>query len=148
MEQYLSSFRNGLEKVYYLNKEGREMVDAETVRKRTNQIDHFLMRNQLFIELGRPSTWETEIKLKVHKGLYVICDAKFERNGRDYIVEVDCQQSMKRNARKIEKYKEIRRLTRGGFKLIWVTGIDSRKQKLARLCQGLPFAVYTFNEIK
>lgn len=147
MGDYVSYFRNGLEKVYYLNATGRDYIGEGRVRKRTSQVDHFLLRNQLFIELGQPPSWEKEVRIKAGD-LSLVCDARYHDNGRWCFVEVDCQQSMKRNRGKVDKYRKIREATRENFKIVWITEMESRRQKLARLCAGMPFRVYTAQDVR
>jgi hypothetical protein len=148
MDEYLHHFRHGLEKVYYLSKAGRERVGAEVVRKKTPNIQHFLLRNQLWIHLGYPHTWENEIKITV-KDISVVCDAKFNMKDKNLgIVEVDISQPMIKNKAKIDKYRKIKEMTGNEFHLIWVTELESRKTKLLELMKGLPGHVFTLKEIK
>ena len=110
MSEYLCSFRNGLENVYYLSKEGRERVKCDVIRKKTPQIQHFLLRNQLWIHLNCPSGWENEIKIEAGN-TSIVCDAKYTANNIPVFVEVDISQPMSVNKKKIEKYKKIQELT-------------------------------------
>jgi hypothetical protein len=145
MDEYLYSYRNGLEKVYYLNQRGRDQVNCKVIRKKTQNVSHTILRNQLFIHLGYPSTWKNEIKVKVG-GVSLICDAKFEHKKTPCFVEVDCAQSMKRNRAKIEKYRKFRELA-GSFQLIWITDLESRRSRLEELCSGLNHRIYTSKEV-
>lgn len=147
MSEYLGSFRNDLEKVYYLNKKGREYVGCNVARAKTQNVGHFLTRNQLYMHLKQPRTWQNEIKIKAGD-LYVTCDAKFEDNGVPVFVEVDCQQQMIINKQKAEKYRKIKEMTGFNFQLVWVTEIESRQDKLRELSIGIPGRVYTLEEIK
>ncbi|MFJ7681142.1 replication-relaxation family protein [Peribacillus butanolivorans] len=147
MSEYLSSFRKDVEKVYYLNKKGREYVGCKNSRAKTQNIGHFLTRNQLFVHLKQPRTWQNELKIKAGD-FSVICDAKFEDNGIPVFVEVDCQQMMMINKQKADKYRKLKEMTGQKFYLIWVTEIESRKDKLRKLSFGLPGRVYTLSEIK
>jgi hypothetical protein len=146
MEDYVDRFRNELEYVYYLNKEGREMVGCNTVRKKTANIEHFILRNQLWIHLGKPFTWENEVKITAEK-TSVVCDAKFTKNGIPVFVEVDVSQSMTVNREKIKKYKKIKELTGENFHLVWITKLESRRKRLTELCEGLTGKIYTYNDI-
>lgn len=148
MDEYLNSFRNDIEKVYYLSKKGREYIGASELKARakTQNVGHFLTRNQLFVHLKQPRTWRNEIKIKVGD-FYVVCDAKFEENGIPVFVEVDCQQQMIINKSKVDKYRKLREMTKKDFKLIWVTEIESRREKLRELSIGLPNEIYTLGEI-
>jgi hypothetical protein len=147
MAEYLNVFKHGFENVYCLNKKGRERVEATVTRKKTPNIQHFLLRNQLWIAFGYPTTWENEIKITV-KDINIVCDAKFLLNKRDIVVEVDISQPMSKNRAKMEKYKQIKELTGNDFSLIWVTELESRKPKLQKLMEGFPGSVYTLKEIK
>ncbi|MBT2603710.1 replication-relaxation family protein [Bacillus sp. ISL-53] len=146
MSEYLGSFRNDIEKVYYLNKKGREYVGCNIARAKTQNVGHFLARNQLFVHLKQPRTWQNELKIKAGN-LSLVCDAKFEENGVPVFVEVDCQQHMIVNKSKVDKYRKIKEMTGFHFKLVWVTEIESRKDKLRELSFGLPGHVYTLGEI-
>jgi len=87
--------------------------------------------------------------MKIKAGDFsVICDAKFEDNGIPVFVEVDCQQQMIINKQKADKYRKLKEMTGQKFYLIWVTEIESRKDKLRELSFGLPGRVYTLGEIK
>lgn len=148
MKQFLSSFREG-ETVYYLNKEGRERIGSQTVRKKTLQAKHYLMRNELYIAFGQPETWKNEPKIGTKKTGFIIADAMFTVDGRYYFVEVDCTQKMSVNRRKIEKYKKFKEtglLT--NFELIWLTTTEYRRGQLKKLCHGLDNDVYTITDFK
>jgi hypothetical protein len=149
MSQYLGSFRHGLENVYYLNKAGREHVGCNIIRKKTPNIQHFLMRNQLWIAMGMPHSWQNEIKVIV-KDINIVCDARFLLEKTDILVEVDITQSMAKNRAKIEKYKRIKELTGNEFHLIWVTETEGRRASLKKLMKdaNIPGRVYTFKDIK
>jgi hypothetical protein len=149
MSDYISTFRFGPENVYYLNKQGRDRVQCEKVRKKTANVKHYLIRNQFYIYKKYPATWENEIKLTVNN-LSLICDAEYREfyNGKRCFVEVDISQPMAANKAKIDKYKRIQELTGSPFNLIWVTELESRRYKLTQLCEGLAGRVYTFNDIK
>ncbi|MBT2736179.1 replication-relaxation family protein [Bacillus sp. ISL-7] len=150
---YLSSYREDYSTIYYLNKDGREYVTSEKVRKKTNFVNHVIMRNQFYIYAGFPSEWKNEMELNDGE-IKVICDAWFKSNSKFHILEVDYQQTMKENRNKIEKYKGLYK-NQGMEKklgyvppLIWVTTTELRKKKLVELCKGLPYGVYTINDIK
>lgn len=147
LSEYVSFFRHGLEKVYYLNKAGRERVQCDKVRKKTPNIQHFLLRNQFYIYMKRPATWENEIKIKVGD-VSIVCDASFTYQGKKCFVEVDISQPMMKNKAKVDKYKKMKELTDDPFSLIWITEIESRRYKLAKLCEGLIGTVFTLNDIK
>jgi Holliday junction resolvase len=139
MSEYLSSFRHK-ENVYYLNKQGREVVRSSKICKKTPQVDHYLMRNSLFIHLGCPVNWRNEIKIKVGD-IHIVSDAMFEDKTFINIVEVDFTQKMLENRNKIEKYREIVSLTGKNFKFHWITTTHNRQKQLYELHEGLNVSV-------
>lgn len=146
MGQYLHSFRHGLENVYYLSKDGRERVKAKVVRKKTPNVQHFLLRNQLWIYLKCPASWKNEVRVKVGDKS-IVCDAIFKNNKVPVFVEVDVSQPMAVNKKKMEKYRQIKDMTKQSFQLVWVTELESRRNKLKELAGDLPCVVFTLNEI-
>ena len=146
MSEYLQSFRHGLEKVYYLSKSGRERVKCDVIRKKTPNIQHYLLRNQLWIYFNNPSSWKNEIKIKAG-AITIVCDAMFTKNNTQYFIEIDVSQPMIKNKHKIDKYKKIKELTGAKFTLIWLTEIRSRKQKIRELMRGINGEVFTLDEI-
>jgi hypothetical protein len=153
LSPYLSSYREDFSTIYYLNKEGREYVNSEKIRKKTNFVNHVIMRNDFYIYTGFPREWENEIKLSDEE-YTIICDTWFKSNKKYHILEVDYTQTMKENRNKIDKYrglyenkimeKEIGHIP----PLIWVTTTELRKKKLVELCKGMPYGVYTINDIR
>jgi hypothetical protein len=146
MHHYVGSFFHGHEKVYHLNKHGREYVGSDVIRKKTMNVQHFLLRNQLFIALKRPATWENEVKITVGN-TSIIADAKYTVKGVPVFVEIDIAQPMNKNKQKIEKYKKFKELTEQPFHLVWATEIESRRPKLESLMLGLTGKVFTAQEI-
>jgi hypothetical protein len=145
MSEYLSDFRDG-EKIYYLNQEGRERVQCQKARKKTIQARHYLMRNELFIKYGHPSSWKNEVKFGYKDAAICIADAIFKKDGLYHVVEVDHTQKMSKNRSKIEKYLKIRE--KGLFKLIWITTTDYRRKQLEKLCKGLDAQIFTIKDFK
>ena len=146
MEKYLSSFYDG-QNIYYLNKEGRERVNCEVIRKKTNNVNHYLMRNDVYIGYGCPNNWENEIRIRSlskNGNITAVCDARFEANKAAHIVEIDNTQTMKKNRTKVEKYRRlIERNVFGGMpKLIWVTTTKYRQETLLELCEGLDVQIF------
>jgi hypothetical protein len=143
LSEYVSTFRQD-ENIYYLNKEGRERVDCERVLKKSNQVEHYLMRNQLFIASGCPASWKNEVKLTVKSEVSIVADAVYTMAGFFNIIEIDCEQKMTVNRTKIAKYRRLIEL--GVFekqpKFIWVTKTEYRKKQLLALCEGLKVTVY------
>ena len=149
MSQYLNTVRLD-ENVYYLNAEGRERVGCQRVLKKTNQVEHYLMRNSLFIEKGCPSSWQNEVKLSVPGEVSVTADAIYTMAGTYHIIEVDHTQKMSVNRQKIAKYRKLVEL--GVFdkvpKFIWITTTTYRQKQLAKLSEGLNVRIYLANDFK
>jgi hypothetical protein len=139
MSEYLSSFRHG-ENVYYLNKQGRERVKSEKICKKTIQVNHYLMRNSLYIALGCPAKWKNEMKMKVGN-TYIIADALFEEKEVINIVEVDFTQKMMENRKKMERYRKIIELTGRQFKFHWITTTHNRQKQISEMCYDLDYHV-------
>lgn len=148
MSKYVSSFTDDRKKIYYLNAEGREVVQADKTRKKTAMITHYLMRNDLFITLGRPSTWKNEMEISIPgTRTSIIADSVYILNKLHHFVEIDYKQSMSKNMAKIKRYRQLSTFN-PQFKLIWVTTTPYRQQKLERLCTGLKCKVYLWDDIK
>lgn len=103
MSGYLSSFQLD-EMVYYLSAKGRQEIGSNVVRKRTNLVTHFLLRNEVYIKY-RPSYWRAEFPIKFGEKT-IIPDAIFKLDAQFVFLEVDNTQSMQANKKKIELYKE------------------------------------------
>jgi hypothetical protein len=146
MNDYLAYFRDG-ENIYYLNKEGRNRIDCQRIRKKTTNARHFLMRNDLYIEVGRLSTWKNESKLSIpDTDISLICDAYYTIRNNVYIVEIDNTQKMTKNKHKVKEYRKLAKET--DFTLIWVTTTEYRKKRLEAISEGLKFKVYLWNDLK
>lgn len=146
----------GGENVYYLNAKGREVVNCQKVRKSTGNVEHFLMRNALYIGYGMPASWKNEIKI-TSKGLTKkdtvtnVADALFTLNGAYHIVEVDNTQTMAKNKVKMEKYRRLIERKAFGDKMpnfVWVTKTPLRQQQITELCKGLNVSVFLHNDLK
>lgn len=154
LSPYLSSFREEYSsRVYFLNKEGREYVNSEKVRRKNKFVNHYIMRNDFYIYMGCPFDWENEIKLS--DGTFnVICDSYFNKDGKYNCLEVDSTQKMIINRKKIDQYKGLMRegklVKKIGYfpKLIWLTTTDLRRKQLTALCKGIPYAIYTIDDIR
>ncbi|MGM0903036.1 MAG: replication-relaxation family protein [Bacillota bacterium] len=146
MDEYISYFNEERKKVYYLNAAGRERVQAEKVRKKTAMVSHFLMRNDLFIHLGRPATWKNEVKISIND-VSIISDAAFISNKIHHFIEIDHKQSMGKNLSKIKRYKQLSTIN-PQFALVWVTTTPYRKKNLESLCTGLNGKVFLWDDIK
>ncbi|MFF2449396.1 replication-relaxation family protein [Neobacillus sp. NPDC058068] len=148
MNQYLSFLIEAKKKVYYLNSAGRELIQAKKVRKKTAMINHYLMRNDLFILLGRPSTWKNEVKITIpQSNVNIISDAAFISNKIHHFIEIDHKQSMVKNVAKIKRYLQLSTYN-PHFTLVWVTTTPYRKKRIESMCHGLRVKVYLWDEIQ
>lgn len=148
LSEYVSYFTENRKKVFYLSAAGRERVAAEKVRKKTSMITHYLMRNDLFIATGRPSTWKNEVKITIpNSNLSIICDSTYTSNKIHHFVEVDYKQTMSKNAAKIKRYQQLSTYN-PQFALIWITTTPYRKKKIESLCAGLKGKVFLWDDIK
>jgi hypothetical protein len=150
MEEYLSVMRSG-ENIYYLNAKGRALVNCDKVRKSTGNVQHYIMRNYIYIAVGCPASWRNEIRV-ISEGATkkdkVICvpDALYKQGDQFVIVEVDNTQTMKKNQAKIEKYRILKQRLAFGMiapKFVWITRSEHRRNELLKLSEGLQTQVYT-----
>jgi Replication-relaxation len=151
MGEYLNSFREN-ENVFYLNKRGRERIGSSTIRTRTLQIHHILMRNELYLFFKQPGYWQPEIPVAVGD-LKLIPDVLFATD-QYYFAEIDHTQKMIVNQHKIQKYKELKKTNafqeryKHFPKLIWITTTEHRKKQLKNLCKELDHEVYTLEDLR
>ena len=159
LEPFLKVIR-GREKVFYLNKEGRELIGSEKEIKNSTQLEHKLLTNEAYIYFGCPSDWKTEYRIEHKEEIkdiiirigsgksmmkkIVIADAHFAGN----LVEIDNTRHMKDNMKKIENYREILKLKKLNSKIYFFTTTNSRKEKLKKGLAGMNHQVLTFDEIK
>lgn len=146
MNQYLSYFSEDRKKVYYLNAAGREFVQADKIRKKTAQVNHFLMRNDLYISLGRPTTWRNEVKITLNN-TSLVSDAAYMFNKIHHFVEIDNKQSMQKNVQKIKKYRKLSTFN-PQFQLVWVTTTLYRRNRLEKLCEGMNYKILLWEDLK
>jgi hypothetical protein len=158
MHEYLSSFRFE-EKIYYLNQKGRDQIGSTKEMKKNQQVEHYLMQNDIYIYMGCPKDWEiessTSFKAQVNLGsgivsskqFTIIPDAKCTLNNLRNYIEVDNVRVMKENKKKIETYAALKRVKE--FKLIFYTSSEVRKERLEEWCKNkeLNYAVYTKQDI-
>lgn len=150
MEEYLSVIRDG-ENIYYLNAAGRALVNCDKVRKSTGNVQHYIMRNYVYIAFGCPSSWRNEMRIRSEgatkkENVTCVADALFKQGDVFTVVEVDNTQTMKKNQAKIEKYRILKQ--RGTFgmiapKFIWITTSAHRRDELTKLSEGLNTQVFT-----
>lgn len=148
LTDYITFFTEDKKKVYYLNATGRELVQAEKIRKKTNKVIHYLMRNDLFITVGRPTSWKNEVKISIPgTKVSIIVDAVYIVNKIYQFVEIDYKQSMSNNVQKIKKYKQLSTIN-PQFTLVWVTTTPYRKKKIESLCSEIKCKVYLWDDLK
>lgn len=121
---YIKSVRLD-KKIYYVN-----------TRLKKKEVQHILMRNDIYIMYNMPSSWQKEVPLRQNREILLIPDAMFKKNNEYCFVEVDYMQQMKVNYEKIEKYKEVSRMIFRQYKhhptLIFYTLSESRKDKIRK----------------
>ena len=151
LSEYLTCVREGYQSIYYLNKNGREYVDCEKVRKKGGHVQHVVMRNEIWLHFKCPKDWRNEVKISDEK-TSVVADAVFTRNGFYHFLEVDNLQSMKENRAKINRYKELSGslVKQFGYfpTLVWLTTTEHRRKQLESACNGLNFKVFTICDIQ
>ncbi|MED4716310.1 replication-relaxation family protein [Bacillus badius] len=128
--------------VYYLNKEGCRMIGSETERKYTSEVEHYLMRNDVYIHFNCPDDFvvEREVAFRVgHAEKIIKPDARFSYDDKICFLEVDRTQSMAANKKKIERYAELSPLFQEQFAyppvIIFYTLTESRRERLYSLAE-------------
>jgi hypothetical protein len=144
----LSTFKDG-ENIYYLNASGRERIGCKTVRKKTLQARHYIMRNELYLALNRPMTWKNEKKFTVKTlGVELVCDARYKNGDKYTFIEVDHTQRMNKNRVKIQKYRKLCGALKVQPELIWITTTEHRRKRLEKLCEGISTRVFTIEDLR
>jgi len=152
LSHYLNSIADGRnETIYYLNNLGRDYVECPKVRRKTNQVQHIVMRNQFWLFSKCPKDWRNEVKVSDGKTT-VIVDSMYSINGFRCFLEVDHLQNMKENRAKIARYRSLLESLSKQFgyypTLVWVTTTEHRRAQLVKTCEGLKVKVYTLDDIK
>ncbi|KGR86402.1 hypothetical protein CD32_05805 [Lysinibacillus odysseyi 34hs-1 = NBRC 100172] len=151
LSDYLSAIRNGYETIYYLNKNGREYVGCDKIRRRTSRVQHTVMRNEFWLHYKCPMDWKNEVKISDGTNT-VIVDGMFSRNGFRHFLEVDNLQTMKENREKIKRYKELMPgvVKQLGYypTVVWLTTTELRRRQIETTCEGLKCQVYTMDDIR
>lgn len=155
ISEYLVSFREGYQSIYYLSPKGKKYVDCDKVRKKGGHVKHTIMRNDFWLYSDCPNTWKNEIKVSDGSET-VIVDAIYKDDwDRRHFIEIDNLQQMKENRNKIKRYKQL--LENGHIEeklghfptIIWVTTTEHRREQLKKESDGLPMVmVFTTNDIK
>ncbi|AMW99293.1 replication-relaxation family protein [Rummeliibacillus stabekisii] len=154
LSEYLSVIRDGYQSIYYLNKTGREYVGCDKIRKKTSNVQHTVMRNELYLFYQYPDDWQNEIKVSDGHNTVVV-DAMFTQIHTTHFVEIDNTQPMSENRIKVDNYKALHangalEQQLGHFPtLVWLTTTELRRMQLKEICEGLPVVkVFTFDEIR
>jgi hypothetical protein len=139
------------ENVYYLSKLGAEQVGVEPVKK-SNQIEHVLLRNEAWMFLNYPQWFlEAPIELKIQGQMRrLIPDAQYMEDTL-YCVEIDNQQRLIKNKEKLEMYSVLNRMYEKDMnkKIVvqFFTTCQSRKSKIEEIAGRLNVVceVYVIN---
>jgi hypothetical protein len=130
------------EHVYYLNKRGAEMIGGQVTVTGNSPLQHIVMRNDIYIFYHYPRDWKAEAKTRWKEGgkeYSVVSDARFTYHGQMYFLEVDIQQKMAENKRKVEKYAHLFRFIQrqqiGEPILLWYTVSEVKKKQLEKWCK-------------
>ena len=153
------------QKVFYLNKCGRDLIGSEREVKRNQNIEHTLLRNDAYIYLNCPLDWQNEAVIEyevqqpndlgiIIKGLStavkskVVTDAMYRRNGYTHLVEIDNTRQMQDNLKKIKSYAECFKYLDTPRLEIFTASLD-RKRKFEKwlLEYKLRGEVKTYEEI-
>lgn len=121
-------------KVYYLAGKGGDLIGRENPRLKRSQIDHAVLRNDLYLRLGLPANWKKEVEIKLNSNKVLVADAAFTEGDRMYFIEIDVNSSMQANNSKIKRYAEIVRNLNCPSTIIWYTLIEARKKILRENC--------------
>lgn len=146
-EGYIRSFRVDRQKVFYLSKKGRHEIGGAAVRRKTLAIDHFLLRNDVYLKF-RPPRWKNEPLIKV-SGQEIRPDALFAtKDGRQFLLEVDITRSMKDNRDKIQAYKKLKKGLGDRFPVVMFATISEfRRSELKRILSEIGGIVLTERDI-
>jgi len=157
MKEYVHIGNHYGKNVYYLNAEGRDWIGSEREMKWNLRVEHYLMRNDVFIHYGCPKDWWTEREILIEpiggEKKKIVPDATFLKEGKYHFLEVDRTQSMAANKQKIEEYKNISPLMQAEFGhkpvIIFYTAKESREKKLRELCKiaGIEAVIYSVGDI-
>lgn len=154
----LISKRNHMGKnVYSLARKGADLIGVEKVPTWSTQVEHYLLRNDMYVYFGCPSDWKNEKKIKLKPSVgdekILITDAMFSRNGIYHFLEVDRTQSMVENKKKIQYYSLVNPIIKSQYAhyptLLFYTTTPNRRETLAKLCKEyqLNFHIYTKEDL-
>lgn len=158
-EGYLHKIFNG-KNVYYLSEKGRGYIGSKNVVKNNNQTTHRLMRTDIYIQY-QPEAWAVERAVDFHfkenvngmlvgRNKTIVPDARFIKGGKQYFVEIDNEQDMKVNKKKIELYHNLFPVLQKQLSkpiLIVYTRSEVRKEGWKSLCKDIPHVLLTPKDI-
>jgi Replication-relaxation len=160
MKEYLHvkpSPERSNENIYYLNKNGCEYVGQNEERRWVQSVEHYLMRNDLFIHYQQPNPFNIEPEIVLREGMtqkIIKPDATFIRDNQYYFLEVDRTQKMNENKKKLESYAELFPLIKSTLKqtpiLVFYTLSHIRKDKISGWCNemNLPFEIICRDDLR
>lgn len=149
ISEYLNVIRDGYQSIYYLNRVGREYVQCNKIRKKTANVNHYIMRNSFWLYNGCPNDWQNEIKVDDGKTT-IITDAFYKKLETYHFLEVDNKQMMKENRLKINRYLDLYRNRAVANQLghfptvVFLTTTELRRLQLKEICNDLPFVTHVF----
>jgi hypothetical protein len=161
-EGLITSFRQH-EKIYYLAKKGRDVIGVDKEVVKNSQVDHYLMRGDIYIYVGCPKDFKVEFEyhfkgainqngIVMKKDMFVRSDGYFLKNNVPCFVEVDNTQSMKENRIKLERYKQLTHYLGSHVTpvIVFYTLSETRQQKLKQYAKelGVKCHVYTKRDIR
>jgi hypothetical protein len=157
MKDYVTKENFKGKNVYYLNKKGRDYIGSDNEVSYSLQIDHHLMRNDLYIHFKCPKGWQIERKISfgvIGKEHFIVPDACFSKDGVWNFIEIDRVQKMVKNQEKIKYYSELSPIMEAHYKykpvIIFYTARSSRKGKFQELCKeaNLNAIIYTQEDLR
>src|SRR5699024_11804078 len=54
-------------KIYFVTNKGNDLIGKGNTRLKRSEIDHSLMRNDLYIKLGMPDSWKKESRIIINR---------------------------------------------------------------------------------
>ncbi|MFD1018664.1 replication-relaxation family protein [Thalassobacillus hwangdonensis] len=137
-DRLLLSYRKEY-KVYYVSTRGKERIGSTKATPSRTLMDHTLMRTDLYIELGQPADWRTEVPVNFgydDKQYNLVPDAMYMQNGVYTFVEIDNTQTMRTNKDKIGVYAKLTKAIWQQYghypRVVFYTVSPTRKEKLER----------------
>lgn len=147
-DKAISSVRTE-QKVYYLSSRGKEQIGSNQGELKRSWMTHTLMRNDMYIALGMPDTWQKEVPITFDgEKNYLIPDAMYNVGNKLHFIEIDNRQAIRENYNKIERYAKLFKAMFRQYKehpeLIWYTLSDMRRDKLKKACTdvGVKHIIY------